>query len=104
MIKNIFSSLTKELKLKETEYFQIFLVILYVGIILFLIPVGIELLKSLAEIVVLIVYFIPYLIANHKRHPAERNIFWVDLLLSWTVIAWIILFVICVNYSKKKRN
>ncbi len=34
-------------------------------------------------------YFLPFLIADHKKHPKLPAIFGLNLLLGWTVIGWI---------------
>lgn len=34
-------------------------------------------------------YFLPALIAYHRVHPKTRAVFFVNLLLGWTVLGWI---------------
>jgi 4-hydroxybenzoate polyprenyltransferase len=107
MVKNIFKSITKEIGLKETAYFKVFLILLYVSLILLILPIGLAFLKSLVGLAMFIIYFLPYLIANSKGHPSEKSMFWLNLFLAWTIIAWIILLIIVVSYSKpksKKKN
>ena len=40
--------------------------------------------------VLLAFYFLPYFIARAKNHPNRRAIFWVNLLLSWSGVGWIV--------------
>ena len=42
-------------------------------------------------IVVLIVYFLPFYIALVRKHSKRWMIFFVNLILGWTFIAWAIL-------------
>lgn len=36
-----------------------------------------------------LVYFIPSLVANHRKHQSSLAIFFTNLFLGWTVIGWI---------------
>ena len=103
MIKNIFPTITKNLGLKETKYFQVFLILAYIAIILFLIPTGIQFLKSLICFAIFALYFLPYLISNNKKYQSEKSMFLLNLFLGWTIIAWIILLIIALTYSEKKK-
>ncbi len=38
-------------------------------------------------------YFLPFLVANHRKHPDQMSIFILNLLLGWTAIGWIIALV-----------
>lgn len=104
MIKNLFSSITKKLNVRETKHFQVLLVISYIFIIISLYPVGKALLNSLIYFSVFIIYFLPYLILNIKKHETESKIFWINLLLGWTIIIWIILIVKAIEFQKKKNK
>jgi len=104
MIKNLFSSITKKLNVRETKHFQVLLVISYIFIIISLYPVGKALLNSLIYFSVFIIYFLPYLILNIKKHETESKIFWINLLLGWTIIVWIILIVKAIEFQKKKNK
>jgi hypothetical protein len=37
-------------------------------------------------------YFLPALLAFQSKHPKDNAIFWVDLLLGWTLIGWFVAF------------
>lgn len=38
---------------------------------------------------ILLVYFVPFFIANHRRHKNQVPIFFLNLLLGWTLIGWV---------------
>ena len=45
---------------------------------------------ALTVIVVgLIIYFIPALIANHRKHPQMVPILLLDIFLGWTLVGWV---------------
>ena len=44
-------------------------------------------------IVIMAVYFIPTFIAKGRRHKDGRAIFWLNLLLGWTLLGWIGAFI-----------
>ena len=37
-------------------------------------------------------YFLPALLGFQSKHPKAQSIFWVDLLLGWTLIGWFVAF------------
>ena len=37
----------------------------------------------------LFAYFLPALVANHRKHPQGNAIFLLNLLLGWTLLGWI---------------
>jgi hypothetical protein len=37
-------------------------------------------------------YFLPALLAFQSRHPKDNVIFWIDLLLGWTLFGWFAAF------------
>jgi hypothetical protein len=43
--------------------------------------------------IVLALYFLPWIIANHRHHPQQTPIFALNLLLGWTLIGWVIAIV-----------
>jgi len=104
MIKNLFSSLTKKAKIRETEYFQVLLVIFYVFVIIMLLPVGQAVFKFILEVVLFLIYFLPFFIANIKKYPSEKKIFWLNLLLGWTIVIWLILIAILIDYKEKPKK
>jgi 4-hydroxybenzoate polyprenyltransferase len=103
MVKNIFSSFTKDLGLKETPYFQVLLIMTYVLLIILLIPIAAQFLKLLIIFIFFILYFIPYLITNSKNRK-DRKMFLLNLLLGWTLVGWIILLVIALNQKEIKNK
>src|SRR5260370_12944779 len=54
--------------------------------------------------VVLALYFLPWIIANHRHHPQQTPIFALNLLLGWTLIGWVIAIVWALTaFSAPKR-
>lgn len=96
--------MTKSLGLKETKYFQVFLVLSYIAIILLLIPIGFAFLKSLVCFAIFALYFLPYLISNNKKCQSEKRMFLLNLFLGWTVIAWIILLIVALTCKEKNKT
>lgn len=47
-------------------------------------------LVPVAVILLVAVYFLPFLIADHKKQKNLPVIFTVNLLLGWTLVGWII--------------
>lgn len=63
------------------------------------------LLIALGVFLSLVVYFIPYLIANTKRAKEKGIIFWLNLLVGWTGLVWLALVVwACTVENLKKSN
>ncbi len=50
-------------------------------------------------IVLLVLYFLPSIIASVKMTRNSRAIFFFNLLLGWTVIGWIVAMVYAVRYD-----
>lgn len=52
-----------------------------------------------------ILYFVPYYIARYRGVNGQKLVFWLNLLLSWTLFAWIILIIVALslnaNHNKK---
>lgn len=44
----------------------------------------------LTRILVTLVYFLPTIAAAHNQHPKRQSILFINILLGWTVIGWII--------------
>ncbi|EIC85485.1 superinfection immunity protein [Serratia sp. M24T3] len=44
-------------------------------------------------------YFLPFLIADHKKHKNLPAIFGLNLVLGWTVIGWIAALFWAVSYN-----
>ena len=47
------------------------------------------LLEIIAPLIVIPVYFVPAVVANRRKAEHEVSIFWVNLLLGWTVLGWL---------------
>lgn len=41
-----------------------------------------------------IAYFIPYYIARYRKVNGLQIVFWLNLLLAWTFVAWLLLIVV----------
>ncbi|MCC3701384.1 superinfection immunity protein [Rouxiella badensis] len=52
-----------------------------------------EMLVPVAVILCVAMYFLPFLIADHRKHKKLPVIFGVNLLLGWTVIGWAVAMV-----------
>ena len=44
-------------------------------------------------LVVAAVYFMPTIVATAKHHHATAGVFWVNLLIGWTVVGWFVAFI-----------
>ena len=44
-------------------------------------------------VAVFVLYFLPWIVAWERHHRHELAIFWLNLLLGWCGIAWVIAFV-----------
>ena len=47
------------------------------------------LLEFIAPFIIIPVYFLPSVVANRKQAEHEVSIFWVYLLLGWSVLGWL---------------
>lgn len=36
-----------------------------------------------------LLYFLPFFIANARRHPQQGSIFFINLIVGWTLIGWL---------------
>lgn len=50
--------------------------------------IGIAVFASIA-VGCVFVYFLPYFVASHRKHPSAGAIFVVDLFLGWTFLGWV---------------
>lgn len=48
-----------------------------------------QMLVPIAVILACAGYLLPFLIADHKKHPRLPAVFGLNLLLGWTLIGWI---------------
>lgn len=44
--------------------------------------------------VVIPIYFLPTIVASHRRLARKRTIGWLNLFLGWTTVGWIVLLII----------
>lgn len=42
---------------------------------------------------VMVIYFLPFVIANARKHASQWAIFFVNLLFGWTIFGWLICFI-----------
>ena len=45
---------------------------------------------ALIVILLLVAYFLPFIIANHREHNNQLAIFLVNLLAGWSIIFWLV--------------
>lgn len=50
-----------------------------------------------------VVYFLPYLIAVKHKHHQKLAIDWLNLLLGWTVLGWVIALIWSLTAVEPKR-
>jgi Superinfection immunity protein len=53
---------------------------------------------------VLVVYFTPTIIAYWRDYHAKIAIFWINLLLGWTLVVWLILVLVAMEGKTKNGN
>lgn len=47
----------------------------------------------LGLICLILLMFLPFFIARSRKHKQKRAIFWINLLLGWTILIWLPLLV-----------
>jgi len=52
---------------------------------------------SLIGLLCLCVYFLPTIVASHRRHPNAIAIFFLNLFLGWSVVGWVVSLVWAVS-------
>lgn len=61
-------------------------------------------LSNLFYVILIILYFLPTLIAENRKHNNENPIFVINIFFGWTIIGWIICLAWAfTNNSKKKK-
>jgi len=50
---------------------------------------GLVLLAILASVAI-VVYFLPTILVRTLDYPVRRRVFWLNLLLGWTVVGWVV--------------
>lgn len=58
----------------------------------------------IALFIILAVYFLPSIIASHKKHRNAEAISILNLLLGWTILGWIIALVWALMKEKKENK
>ncbi len=105
---------------KEKPTFKAFYIIFFVilGLIfigwifegtsdaIIILPIG-----TILFIIIYIIYFIPYLISNSNKNTNESSIFFLNLLLGWTFVGWVVALLIALlkgvpikNIDKNLKN
>ncbi|HKS66393.1 MAG TPA: superinfection immunity protein [Candidatus Acidoferrales bacterium] len=54
---------------------------------------GMSLAALVAVAVLLVIYFLPTIIASKRRLTQKKKIGWLNLLLGWTTAGWIVLLI-----------
>jgi hypothetical protein len=49
----------------------------------------VEIILAVTFLIVFVLYFLPSIVAGKRQHPNQWAIFWLNLLLGWTGIAWL---------------
>ncbi len=47
----------------------------------------------LISLLAVVVYFLPFLVANHRRHRNQAGIGALNLFLGWTFVGWVVALV-----------
>ena len=53
-------------------------------------------------VIVIFLYFIPTYVAGYKNHESFGGIFFLNLILGWTLIGWIVVFYWSFSNQKKE--
>ena len=121
--KNTEYELKKQIKTIETKgkYYPSFWIIVIIGYIIFTATsvciigfinewdytfgaiIGLVLINTVFSVVCTYLYFLPYLLANKKKHRQTRAIYILNIFAGWTFIAWLIALIWgCTESSEKK--
>ena len=46
-------------------------------------------------------YFTPFFVSKNRNHDSSTTIFWLNLLLAWSAVAWIVLLIWALSGKKK---
>jgi hypothetical protein len=50
----------------------------------------------------IILYFLPFIISNSRKHKNQTSIFFTNLFFGWTVLGWLVCFIWA--FSSNKNN
>jgi hypothetical protein len=53
---------------------------------------GFLVLKHFIQVCVILIYLIPTMVASRYRHSRHTEILFLNILLGWTVVGWVIAF------------
>lgn len=54
-------------------------------------------------IIIVFVYFIPFLVANMRGHKAKLAIFMANLFLGWILLPWVFILIWACNSNVKEK-
>lgn len=54
-------------------------------------------------IIIVLVYFIPFLVANTRGHKAKLAIFMANLFLGWVLLPWVFILIWACNSNVKEK-
>lgn len=60
-----------------------------------------ELGNVFGAIVLFVLYFVPGLIASHRKHPQINSIVAVNIFLGWTLVGWVVALAMSLSAIKK---
>jgi hypothetical protein len=55
-------------------------------------------------LIAIIAYFVPFYIARYRHVNGQQLVFWLNLLLGWTLFAWIILIVVSLSLQGNREG
>jgi len=53
-------------------------------------------------VILIFMYFIPWVVASVRKHPQQNSIMVLNLFLGWTFIGWVIALIWAVSAFEKK--
>jgi len=59
--------------------------------------------EMLAILFGIAMYFLPAIVAHHRRHVSSGAIFLINLLLGWSIIGWIVCFAWACSGSTRQQ-
>nr|UVN10887.1 MAG: superinfection immunity protein [Bacteriophage sp.] len=54
-------------------------------------------------IIIVLVYFIPFLVAHMRNHKAKLAIFMANLFLGWILLPWVFILIWACNSNVKEK-
>lgn len=57
---------------------------------------------GIALFIILVIYFLPTLIAQKRKHKQYQPITLVNLFFGWTILGWFIALIWAVSYQEQK--